>query len=151
MLSKFRLTQLSHRRRGTPDWVIRDIAVTSTSSCLVIDGSGKASVQRALASWTDSSAGGTSRAVFSGFVDGVVSGIDSDSGGAPQLGSLYRVGGGRLLGIVHNGQRYFAGSHLVGNEAAEGLEWRNALFERADGRTKSRLAGAQAQPRPMMC
>jgi hypothetical protein len=32
----------------------------------------------------------------------------------------------------------------------DGIEWRNALFERADRRTELRLPGAQPQPRPPM-
>jgi hypothetical protein len=116
----------------------------------VIDGSGKAAIKNALSAWQASSAADTSRAVFSGFVDAVTARVDPDSGGAPQLGSLYRIGAGRLLGIIHDGQRYFAGAHLIGNETIDGIEWRNALFERADGHSKQRLAGAQPQPRPAM-
>jgi hypothetical protein len=54
------------------------------------------------------------------------------------------------MGIIHNDQRYFAGMHLIGDEFLNGVEWRNALFERADGRTKLRLVDAQVQRRPMM-
>ena len=89
----------------------------------------------------------SNRKVFSGFVDAVTARVDPNSGGAPQLGCIYRTGPGRLLGIIHDSQRYFAGAHLIGDEALDGVEWRNALFERADGHTKRRLPGAQPQPR----
>lgn len=146
MSARFLVTQLSVKRAD--EWIVRDISVPEKSSCLAVDGSGKVAVRSALDDWQASSAADTSRAVFSGFVDSVIAGVDPRSGGAPQLGCLYRVGPGRLLGIIHDGQRYFAGTRLIGNEEVDNVEWRNALFERADGRKKSRLSGAQAQPRP---
>jgi hypothetical protein len=145
---RFYLTCLSHRVSTPTDWMIKDVPIPSISACLTIDGSGRVAVIDALKVWQTSSAADTSRAVFSGFVDAVISNVDPDSGGAPQLGSLYRIGAGRLLGIIHDDQRYFAGAHLIGDESLDGIEWRNALFERADGRSKSRLASAQPQPRP---
>jgi hypothetical protein len=148
MSSTFRLTQLSNRDGGIDSWQAREIPVSPTSSCLVIDGSGRQAIKKALGAWQESNAGGTSRSIFSGFVDAVVAGVDPGSGGSPQLASLYRIRAGRLLGIIHQDQRYFAGMHLIGDEAVEDVEWRNELFERADGRTKSRLVGAQPQPRP---
>lgn len=72
--------------------------------------------------------------------------IDPNSGGAPQLGCIYRTGSGRLLGIIHDSQRYFAGTHLIGDEALDGIEWRNSLFERADGRTTHVCGIASRQP-----
>ncbi len=148
MVSKFRLTLMSFAVGDTAEWMIRDIAVPRQSECLAVDGSGARGVGDALLKWEATAVGGTSRAIYSGFVDGIVSGVDQGSGGAPQLGSIYRIGAGRLLGIVHNDQRYFAGSHLIGDESVHGVEWRNSLFERTDGRTKTRMAGAQPQPRP---
>lgn len=148
MTSRFRLTTLSYQPQISADWTADDIQIPQTSTYLKIDGSGKTAIKAALTKWQSSAAAGTSRAVFSGFVDAVVSGVDPDSGGAPQLGCLYRVGAGRLLGIIHNNQRYFAGAPLIGDEAVGSIEWRNALYERADGRTKLRLASAQPQPRP---
>jgi hypothetical protein len=148
MSCRFRLTSLSHRSGASADWAARDIPVPSCSAFLKIDGSGKTAVKTALDAWQATSAADTSRAVFSGFVDAVTGRVDPDSGGAPQLGCIYRTGPGRLLGIIHDSQRYFAGAHLIGDEALDGIEWGNALFERADGHTKQRLPGAQPQPRP---
>lgn len=150
MSCRFRLTSLSYRTGASADWTASEIKVPPSSAFLKIDGSGKISVRKALAAWQATSAADTSRAVFSGFVDAVTARVDPNSGGAPQLGCIYRIGPGRLLGIIHNSQRYFAGTHLIGDEALEGIEWRNALFERADGQTKQRLPGAQPQPRPDM-
>lgn len=146
--SRFRLTQLSNKDGGVDSWQTHDLPIPTTSNYLVVDGSGQAAIVQALKAWQETSAGGTSRSIFSGFVDAVVAGVDPKSGGSPQLASLYRIGPGRLLGIIHQNQRYFAGMHLIGDEAVEDVEWRNELFERTDGRKKSRLAGAQPQPRP---
>lgn len=148
MSCRFHLTSLSHRTSSGTDWRVSDVPVPNSSAFLKIDGSGKAAVSEAIAAWQETSAADTSRAVFSGFVDAVTARVDPGSGGAPQLGCIYRAGPGRLLGIIHDGQRYFAGAHLIGDEALDGVEWRNALFERADGHTKQRLPGAQPQPRP---
>lgn len=148
MTAKFELASLVYSKRSK-EWVTVNYSIPLTSSLVVVDGSGRASVSSSLQSWEASSVGGTSRAVFAGFVDAIVSGKDPYSGGSPQIGSLFRVGGGNLLGIVHQGQRYFAGAHLIGDEVVEGVDWRNELFERADGRSKKRLPGAQPQPRPV--
>jgi hypothetical protein len=147
MRSTFGLTVMSHAGGAMSRWSTTEVAVPETSEALIVDGSGATGIRRALALWEDSTAGGTSRAVFSAFVESVVSGVDPQSGGAPQLGSLYRIGSGRLLGIVHNNQRYFAGAHLLGSEANLPAEWRNALFEVTDGRRKTRRPDAQ-QHRP---
>jgi hypothetical protein len=149
MSCRFQLTFLSYRTGSAMGWTARDIPVPASSAFLKIDGSGKAAVNEALAAWQETSAADTSRAVFSGFVDAVTARVDPNSGGAPQLGCIYRTGPGRLLGIIHDSQRYFAGARLIGDEALDGVEWRNALFERADGHTKKRLPGAQLQPRPV--
>lgn len=150
MSAAFRLRKLVYKSGGSGEWQTAEIPVPSSpSTWLVIDGSGRSAVEGALKQWQAGSAANTSRAVFSGFVDAVVSGIDPKSGGAPQLAGLYRIGTGRLFGIVHQDERYFAGARLLGDEAVDGIEWRNALFERTDGRTRLRLPGAQAQARPM--
>ncbi|MFK4804328.1 hypothetical protein ACI3KX_00535 [Microbacterium sp. ZW CA_36] len=151
MQGEFGLRQLSCRHassRADDGWSIQDVNIPPGSTAIRIVGSGASAVKRHIGRWQTSDAANTSRAVFSGFVDAIVSGVDRQSGGAPQLASIYRVGPARLLGVVHGNQRYFAGSHLVGNESTGGVEWRTATFERADGDSKVRLSGAQRQPRP---
>ncbi|MFD4265577.1 hypothetical protein [Rhodococcus sp. NPDC058481] len=143
MTSKFRLTVMTHEGGSNSHWSMTDIAIPDQSAALVIDGSGAPGIHDALTLWQASTAGGTSRAVFSAFVESVVGGRDPLSGGAPQLGSLYRIGNGRLLGVVHDNQRYFAGARLLGDEDSLMVEWRNALFEITDGRRKRRMDGAQ--------
>lgn len=143
MQSRFGLTVMSHAGSPGSRWSTTDIAIPETSSELVIDGSGAVSVRKSLRDWKASNVGGTSRAIFSAFVESVTSGNDPRSGGSPQLGSIYRIGNGRLLGVVHNNQRYYAGAHILGREDADSIHWRNALFEVTDGRLKRRRIGAQ--------
>jgi hypothetical protein len=148
MKAAFRLTVLANGDGRDQSWSVQEIAVARNSALLATGGSGGGPVRQAVEAWNATSAAGTSRAIFSGFVDAVVSGEDPQTGGAPQLASIYRVGPARLTGILHQGQRYFAGAHLIGDEEVGGIEWRNALFERADGNSKARLPTAQPQPRP---
>ena len=150
MSATFQLVVLSRKAGPTARWITREYVIPTISECLVIDGTGGPAIRKAIDKWQTSSAANTSRAVFWGFVDAIVSGADPKSGGAPQVGSLYRVDGGKLLGIIYNNQRYFGGAHLIGNEALDGVQWRNSLFERADGRKKSRLPEAQPQPQPLL-
>lgn len=146
MEAKFQVEKMFTNSRG--DWSREEIAVPAQSMGLAFDGSGRTEVQRAVDLWQDGPTANTSRAIFSGFVDAVTSDVDTRSGGSPQLGSIYRIGPGRLLGIVHGNEKYFAGARLLGAEQVGNVEWRNALFERADGTSKSRLAGAQVHERP---
>ena len=124
-------------------WETRQIPMPSDSALLKVAGSGARAVQKSHDLWQTSHAAGTSRAVFSAFCESVTGQDDPYTGGAPQLAGLYRIGPGRLFGIVHANQRYFAGAALTGSEDPEGVEWRNYLFERVDGTTKQRLQSAQ--------
>lgn len=150
MSCQFELTELSHRPARNPAWKRSSIPIPMQSTSLAVAGSGAVAIREAISIWQATAAAGTSRSIFSGFVDAILSGKDPLSGGAPQLGALYRIGPGRLIGIVHENQRYFAGAHLFGDDAVEQVEWRNGLFERADGATNGRLSGAQVHQRPSM-
>lgn len=141
MSSRFSLAVMTYRG-GT--WSTQSLDMPGKSALLLSEGSGKWAVRRAYREWQESHSANTSRAVFSAFCESITSQSDSYTGGAPQLAGLYRIGSGRLFGIVHAGQRYFAGSVLTGAERLDGVEWRNNLFEIADGETKRRLSGAQA-------
>jgi hypothetical protein len=96
-----------------------------------------------LVNWNKSTAGDTSRAVFSSFVEALKSEQDPASGGCPQLVSLYREGAGRMNGIVYRRAKYFAGIPIIGNEAPKAVDWFNESFERCDPVTLERLEGAQ--------
>lgn len=150
MRSNFRLSKLSHNADVvfSRRWVYEDVPVPTTSSPIVIDGSGKSAVQRISEAWRAEGKDWTSRAISSGFIDSIIEGEDWRSGGAPQWGTINRRGAGQLLGIIHQDRRFFAGGRLVGEEGLGDVSWRNALSERTDGTSKRRLPGAQPQPRP---
>ncbi len=129
-------------------WQVVDPPMPERSSVLHVDGSGSQAVRDVALLWQQSPSRDTSRAVFGAFHEAVRAGADPLSGGAPQIGGLYRIGPGRMLGVVLEGQRYFSGAKLIGGENVAGIEWRNGLFERVDGKTRRRLLGAQKhQPR----
>ncbi|MDR8029522.1 hypothetical protein KPA93_17745 [Burkholderia cenocepacia] len=86
----------------------------------------------------------TSRAMFSGLCDSILAESDPDSGGAPQLVGLYRKSNASSFGIIWEGQRYFDGQPLHRGHVNDTLEWRNAIFERVDGKSGLLLPGAQA-------
>lgn len=148
--STFSLMKLSLRDPGSGGrWEKSMIPVTPTSEVLVVDGSGKAVVEKYLNLWNRTPSKRTSRAYYSALSDAITSPKgDPSTGGAPQIGGLYRVGGGRLFGVVHEDdkgikRRYFAGRDLTGRESVSGVEWRNNLFERTDPSQKELLKGAQ--------
>lgn len=130
------------------EFATREIDMPLASSILHIAGSGIGAVKRAQTRWQESDQGGTSRAVYSAFVDAIQDKSDSFTGGAPQIASLWRIGGGKLIGTVVNRRRYFGGASVdrVGDGA--NCEWRNELFERVDGQTKKRISTAQRHVRP---
>lgn len=92
----------------------------------------------------------TSRAVYQTFCDTLIDTKETSVGGAPQLVGLYRKkeSPGQMLGIVYKGHRYFCGMHIDNypEKLFNKIEWRNELFERCDGKTKTIIGGAQKQP-----
>lgn len=129
--------------RISDTWVDRKIPMPDSSAVLRIAGSGAPKIRQALALWQSSRAANTSRAIFSAFCESVAGRGDPLTGGPPQLAGLYRIGPGRLFGVIYNNQRYFAGATLMGCENPDLIEWRNRLFERMNGRTKKRILNAQ--------
>ena len=124
-------------------WITLEIPMPERSAVLRIAGSGIPQIRQALTPWQSSKAANTSRAVFSAFCESIAGRGDPLTGGPPQLAGLYRIGPGRLFGVIYNNKRYFAGAALTGSENPDEIEWRNRLFERMDGRTKKRIREAQ--------
>lgn len=130
------------------DWDLRDEPIPTTSASLMIGGSGATEIRAAERLWQASAHANTSRAVFSAFCDSVRNGGDPQTGGAPQLVGLRRIGDGMNFGVVYEGRRYLSGS-LVGRAGAatSTTPWFNELFERYDGERKVKLAEAQRHVR----
>ncbi len=137
-------------------WKNEEVDVTFGSQILVVDGSGKKEVMEFSAAWNLTPSANTSRAHYSSLAEAVAKGDDPATGGSPQLGALYRKGGGRLVGVVHeagesNARRFFGGVDLTGSEMTGNVEWRNDLFERVNSKNNRRLITAQPHdPRRVM-
>ncbi len=93
----------------------------------------------------------TSRAVFHCFCDTLTQISDPLVGGSPQLVGIYRkpTSSGFTVGIIYNDKRYFLGAHIDNGRNFNAVEWRNANFERCDGRTMVKLPDAQPQADPL--
>ncbi|SMD21431.1 hypothetical protein SAMN05660733_06389 [Lentzea albidocapillata] len=143
MTCDFKVSILTYQASSNT-WQSRSVGMPKESSMLHVAGSGAKFVRDANSLWQSSSASKTSRAVYSAFCEALDVGRDPMTGGAPQIVGLYRKGPGSIIGTVHQGQRYLAGSRLLPHEDPTGVEWRNSLFERIDGTRKKRLSGAQA-------
>lgn len=129
-------------------WDRAAVPLPQQSGLIRAYGSGKASVTASSDHWENTEARRTSRSVFAAFCDSLRSGADPGSGGAPQLVGLYRKGPAESFGVVYQGRRYLHGLAIEHSPHLGGVEWRNELFERCDGRTGERLPRAQPHPRP---
>jgi hypothetical protein len=129
-------------------WKMRRRHVGPKSAVLCSEGSGKRYFRRRLRLWNRSEVGNTSRAVFSSFCDALRGTRDPSSGGAPQLAGLFRIGSARQFGVLYGTRHFIAGRPTGRVDLAQGLSWRNELFERVDARTSRRVPRGQPQPRP---
>ncbi len=76
--------------------------------------------------WEESLQGGTSRAIYSAFTEGLGQGADPYSGGGPQLVGLHRIGPGIRFGTIYGGKRYLAGACVTQAAArTENVKWFN--------------------------
>ena len=147
MQSSFLVTAFEY---GNGAWSQHPQKISRESSGLVCAfGSGASHARQEVGRWIKGDVSGrTSRSVFSGFCSALEQGVDRDSGGAPQLASLYRRGLARECGLVWKGIRYVAG--LPPDEGADlwRWAWHNDLLERYDPYTMERLLGAQPHASP---
>ena len=98
MTSRFSLTVMAYNGRR---WSRRIVTMPDRSGLVLNEGSGRQHVRQAYNEWQAGPSARTSRAVFSAFCDSIADSGDPGTGGAPQLAGLYRIGPGRLVGIVH--------------------------------------------------
>lgn len=120
--------------KKTTRWEIKRLLIPSTSSAIIIDGSGKDTVSKWSKRWDSSSQGGTSRAIFSSFCNAVYSNEDKFTNGAPQIVSLYRKDFGKTIGFIDREKIFVSGAELPNptNNSNSKIEWRNRYFERCD-------------------
>ena len=147
MTCTFKVRALSWAKSS--GWIRDLLPLPVTSAAVHLGGSGAGTTRLHLRKWTSSKEGGTSRAVYSAFVDGLRSGEDRYSGGAPQLVGLYRIGNGRSFGTVVGSQRFLHGVPVTSASLNDEVEWRNELFERVSGHNRKRLPGAQRHLRDL--
>lgn len=130
------------------DWQVSEIQMPEYSKLLYEDGSGATALRIEDDNWQRSDVSKTSRAVFSAFCDALSVGKDPYSGGAPQLGGLFRKSGGKYFGIIYRQNTFLKGQRVAGESVPKNVEWFNETFERADPVAMTRLQKAQRQPRP---
>jgi hypothetical protein len=130
------------------NWHVSEIPMPEYSKLLYEDGSGATALRIENANWQRSDVSRTSRAVFSAFCDALAIGLDPYSGGAPQLGGLFRKSEGKYFGVIYRDNRYLKGQHVARESIPDDIEWFNGTFERADPIMMTRLRTAQRQPRP---
>ncbi|PNY35288.1 hypothetical protein C2E31_18975 [Rhodopirellula baltica] len=134
--------------RNKSGWKSKEIELPQSSTVIAALGSGKPHFMKNYERYQAGLNNSTSRNVFHCFCDTIFSNADPLCGGAPQLVGLYRKPDSlpKQFGVIRNSCRYLNGMQITESPTFEGVEWRNDLFERCDGRTMLRLQDAQPQP-----
>lgn len=144
----FYLWKTSYRagRRTWTDQKI-DIGVPVKSAVLVKLGSGNDALDREISAWDASPQGGTARSIFSAFCDALEKKSDPLSGGVPQIVSLDRRGGGKVIGFIADGAHYIYGLPIQPLPELSKIEWVDSLFQRMSPETMKLLPNAQRHAR----
>jgi hypothetical protein len=141
----FHLAQIDWKPQS--GWSRAWLPIPNSSALVVALGSGTDLAKESNERWNQSDAGGTSRAVFSGFCDHLRTGADPRSGGPPQLAAIYRKGPARVVGVVTSAGKSLLGLPIHGPGSSV-IDWRNELFEVCDPVTGARAMGADHHVRP---
>lgn len=127
-------------------WTIIPQEIPDSSDKVIILGTGKDEFYNRYLEYYKGLNGKTSRALFQCLTHSLLKIKDLNCGGAPQLVGLYNRFNGKNFGVIYENKRYYLGREVEPNENINKIEWRNELFERYDGLTKTILHGAQKQP-----
>lgn len=146
--SRFRLWCIRYDA-GRRRWIDTEVVLdgVTRSEPLVILGSGRRALLKELRRWQNTPQAGTARSIFAAFCDSLARGGDALSGGVPQLVSLGRSGGGKIVGHVAEGVRYLHGLPIPALATLDEIEWRDALFTRISPASLERLSKAQRHAR----
>ncbi|SEK55367.1 hypothetical protein [Pacificibacter marinus] len=126
------------------EWKEKKIPINTEKSYFVsLDGTGASHLRTRIKATDDTQTKSTSRGAFQQFFQSLKDGDDDFSGGAPQVVGIFRVREPQHFGLVWKDSRYYCGSEVVAGSNFNKILWFNELFERADGRTKKLLKGAQ--------
>ncbi|WP_127088413.1 hypothetical protein [Aquabacter cavernae] len=144
----FYLWKTSYRvgRRTWTDQKI-DVGVPLKSAVLVKLGSGDHALDREIDAWDANPQGGTARSIFSAFCDALEKKSDPLSGGVPQIVSLDRRGGGKVIGFIADGAHYIYGLPIQPLPELSKIEWVDSLFQRMSPETMTLLPNAQRHAR----
>ncbi len=143
MACSFRLWQSRFNARSKA-WEDKEIDLHRDHSHFAsITGTGRNKLQRRLEDAVNEDHSRTSRHAFQTLFKSIGEGDDVSSGGAPQIVGIYRVKPAQYFGMIWNNERYFCGCKLVAGANFECVDWFNEQFERCDGKTRKRLAGAK--------
>jgi len=125
-------------------WKDKKLSLSNDKSHFVyLDGTGATHLKTLVETTGDPKSKETSRGAFKNFFQTLKNGTDNFSGGAPQIVGIFRGKDPQYFGLIWNKERYFCGCKLVAGSNFNKIVWFNELFERADGRTRDRLKGAQ--------
>lgn len=139
-------TSYGARRRNWTDQKI-ELGVPLKSAVLVKLGSGDHALDREINAWDASSQGGTARSIFSAFCDALEKKNDPLSGGVPQIVSLDRRGGGKVIGFIADGKHHIYGLPIQPLPGLSKIEWVDSLFQRMSPETMAPLPDAQRHAR----
>jgi len=89
-----------------------------------------------------------SRGIFGAFCDFIDRGLDSKTGGYPQMSCLYPTMGAQKIGFTEGDGRYLYGIELQAGDVDSRVRWVNRTFENCEPRTGQLLPKAQRQPAP---
>ena len=129
--------------QGSGGWETGDLALPDVSGVVLLAGSGEEQIAARINQWEKLPKQRTTRGLFQCFVSALQAGHDPKTGGPPQLVGLWRKDGGHSYGVLHQGKRWLSGMPVHVLEPASTIQWRNELFERADGTSRKRLPRAQ--------
>ena len=132
-------------------WHYKKIDMPKKSDVICVLGSGSKEFNPNYERYCAGSTHGTSRSVFHCFIDTLFNCSDPACGGPPQLVGIYRKPGSaaRNYGIIYKKKRYLLGMELPDGVSYDTIEWRNELFEIADGATMKKAIDAASQPDPL--
>lgn len=132
-------------------WVGKSAPMPRESAVLFALGSGSKAFVKNIERYWQGPTARTSRAVFHCFCDTLTDPTAQAIGGPPQLVGIIRKPSSTAVtyGVLYAGQRTFLGAHIDNLGNFHAVEWRNEYFERCDGATGKRIAGAQLQPDPL--
>lgn len=144
-----RLWQISFDEK-TATWKDEQFEMNEQTGIVAVTGSGRKPLRKEALRWKASYIGGASRSIYSAFCAAIASGADPQSGGAPQLASIYTKGPAVTAGVIHDNILHLHGLPLRLTAHTGIIEWFDHLFQRIDPRTLQVLAGAARHVKPKL-